>query len=45
VRIRDSPKAGVSCLIYSGAQHLLYFLFDFRVFKWSEVVVIWTTLK
>jgi hypothetical protein len=25
LRNRDSPKAGVSCLIRSGAQHLFYF--------------------
>jgi len=33
VPIRDSPEAGVSCLIYSGAQHLLcFFVWDFGVF-------------
>jgi hypothetical protein len=31
LRNRDSPEAGVSCLIPSGAQHLLFFSLEFEV--------------
>jgi hypothetical protein len=31
LRNRDSPEAGVSCLIHSGAQHLLVFFLSIEV--------------
>jgi len=38
LRNRDSPEAGVSCLIRSGAQHLLFFSLELKLLDCSERV-------
>jgi len=38
LRNRDSPEAGVSCLIHSGAQHLLVFFSRLKSLACNEGV-------